>query len=254
MCTARRVGKTISGILCGLVCLCTAFYLIGVYQFNWTPFPFVHEIGMFKLLATVLIVCWMIGELLQGKFVGALILCIPLACMYRFYLGITMSIGGIIVVGLLICIAINLFIPDSLRRKIKYGYREDHTRVYDDEVVVENINAGENRVVDISTTFSGTTKYIESTNLRVVNIRASFSGVTVHLERAIVDNNVLEVNISEEFAGVTLIVPNNWVVENQMDTFLGGVEDDCRVYNSTDGVRVILRGKASFAGVHIKRI
>lgn len=254
MSTARRVGKTISGIMCGLVCLFTAFYIIGIYQFNWAPFPFFEEIGMFKLLATVFLVCCLIGQLLQGRIIGALVFCIPLTCMYRFYFGITMSIGGIIVVGLLICAAISLFIPASVRHRIHNTYREDKTRVYDDEVVVENVDAGDRKVVDISTTFGGTTKYIESNNLRVINIHATFAAVTVHLDRAVIDNNYLEVNISEEFSGVTLFVPRNWVVENQMDTFLAGVEDDSRVYGNTDGVRVVLRGKASFAGVSIKRI
>lgn len=259
--TAGRIGRTVSGIMMGIVCLMAAFYMIGIYEFGWAPIAIFREIGLLRLLISLILICGVVGEIFKGKIVGALVLCIPLICLYRGILGITMDIITIVIVGALICVAINLILPRGWKNGW-YGIKEESTKVHDNVEsdmngsTRENINAGDNRVVDISMSFGSTVKYVEGENLRVVNIHNSFGAVEVHLDKANIKSDLIEINISQEFAATTLVVPYDWQLDNQMQLFAAGVEDKPVSYNSNvvSGTRVVLKGRASFAGIKIQRI
>ena len=104
-----------------------------------------------------------------------------------------------------------------------------------------------------STTFGAIKKNIVSKDFKGGEVKAVFGGAELNFTQAdIRDKAVLE--ITAVFGGVKLVVPSNWEIQSELNTFCGGIEDNRPMDNSlgTEGKKLLLlKGNATFGGIEI---
>lgn len=114
---------------------------------------------------------------------------------------------------------------------------------------VENVDASDG-LLDITAILSGTQSNITAQDFRVGDITAIMGGAELDFRQAnIIDQAVLDV--TAVMGGVVLKVPREWVVVNQMTSFMGGVQDKSMPLVDARK-RLIVTGAAIMGGVEIK--
>lgn len=116
----------------------------------------------------------------------------------------------------------------------------------------EHIEQADGDHVECRSRFGGLVKYVNSQNLTEVDTSVSFGGATIYLDQAKVPSGKLFVNMDLSFGSVEFFIPKNWAVVNQLYTSFAGVDE--QKSNGSSEVTMILTGRASFAGVDIKRV
>ena len=106
----------------------------------------------------------------------------------------------------------------------------------------------------ISSVFSGVKRTILSKDFKGGYISCVFGGAEIDLTQADINGRVI-IRLEEVFGGTKLIVPSNWIVQNEIEGVFHGV-DDKRKYNTSATVNpekvLILKGSCVFAGVEIR--
>lgn len=105
----------------------------------------------------------------------------------------------------------------------------------------------------INSVFSGVKRTILSKNFQGGSMSCVFGGAEIDLTQADINGRVV-IRIEAVFGGAKIIVPANWVIQNEIDGVFHGVEDK-RNYNAStanaDKV-LVLKGSAVFGGVEIR--
>ncbi len=105
----------------------------------------------------------------------------------------------------------------------------------------------------ITSVFSGVKKNIISKDFKRGQVTSVFGGAEIDMSQAdLTGTAIIKVEIA--FGGVSIIVPSNWSVQNDIQGVFHGVED--KRYNTSapiDSNKVlILKGSCAFGGVEIK--
>ncbi|OFX43271.1 MAG: hypothetical protein A2046_13105 [Bacteroidetes bacterium GWA2_30_7] len=101
--------------------------------------------------------------------------------------------------------------------------------------------------------FGGGKRSFQHGEFKGGKIECIFGGGEIDLTQATLaeGNNVLELNLI--FGGVTLLVPGDWVIYNEVSGILGGFNDNRKNIISSDTKKVLyLKGSAIFGGGEIK--
>jgi len=107
---------------------------------------------------------------------------------------------------------------------------------------------------EITSVFGGGEKIITSQSLKGGQCTAVFGGSEINLVNAQVSEyHDTVIDIFAIFGGVTIIVPADWEIINDVQTILGGYSDKRAVSGRTNpSKRVYLRGTVIFGGGEIK--
>ncbi len=105
----------------------------------------------------------------------------------------------------------------------------------------------------VSSIFSGVKRNIITKNFKQGQITCIFGGAEIDMTQAdIQQSSVIRLDVA--FGGVEILVPANWVVQNDIQGVFHGVED--KRYNNTSTIDsskvLILKGSCLFGGVEIK--
>jgi predicted membrane protein len=105
----------------------------------------------------------------------------------------------------------------------------------------------------VNSIFSGVKRNIITKNLKQGQIKCIFGGAEIDMTQAdMQETSILRLDIA--FGGVEILVPANWVVQNEIQGMFHGVED--KRYNNATAIEsnkvLILRGSCLFGGVEIK--
>ncbi|MDP2386434.1 MAG: LiaF-related protein [Bacteroidota bacterium] len=104
-----------------------------------------------------------------------------------------------------------------------------------------------------SSVFGGVKKNIVSKNFKGGDVKAVFGGGELNFIQAdIKEKAVLE--ITAVFGGIKLVVPRNWEIQSELNTFCGGIEDNRAIEAnvSSEAPKVLLlKGNATFGGIEI---
>lgn len=143
----------------------------------------------------------------------------------------------------------------SIGLSMIFGGKRRHKFVYDNASRNATIEEDGNQVVRCESRFSATVKYVTSDNLQQVIVKNEFSGMSIYLDKAIVPNRRLEVFVNNSFGGIDMYIPSNWIVENNLNSTFGGIDEEGR-RSATDSetVTLVLTGKMDFGGITIKYI
>jgi predicted membrane protein len=112
--------------------------------------------------------------------------------------------------------------------------------------------ADSNDQFTVRSIFSGVKKNIISKNFKRGYVKSVFGGVEIDMGRAdITGPAYLQLDVA--FGGVSIVVPSNWSVQNEVEGVFHGVDD--KRYNASasidPGKVLVLKGKCVFGGIEI---
>jgi predicted membrane protein len=105
----------------------------------------------------------------------------------------------------------------------------------------------------ITSIFSGVKRNIISKNFKRGQVTSVFGGAEIDMSQAdMMGPSIIKVEVA--FGGVSIVVPSNWSVQNDIQGVFHGVED--KRYNATATIDpnkvLVLKGSCAFGGVEIK--
>lgn len=107
---------------------------------------------------------------------------------------------------------------------------------------------------NIHSVFSGVKRTVLSKNFKGGSVSCVFAGVEIDLTQADITDKVV-IRLEEVFGGTKLIIPADWLVQNEIEGIFHGV-DDKRAFRANVAPNankvLILRGSAVFAGIEIR--
>ena len=127
-------------------------------------------------------------------------------------------------------------------RNTEYGTSQPHESHVDGEHVYHM-----NR-------FSGAEKYIDSQNLKSVEIINKAGGMEVYLDNAKAAGDKVYMRIECIAGGMEIYIPKNWKVQNNIDCFVGVVEEPEDIDMAVNDVTLVISGIVRAAGVEIIRV
>lgn len=118
----------------------------------------------------------------------------------------------------------------------------------------KNKTVDSNDEFKISSIFSGVKRNIITKNFKQGQITCIFGGAEIDMTQADMQEETSVIRLDVAFGGVEILVPANWVVQNEIQGMFHGVED--KRYNNVASIDankiLILRGSCLFGGVEIK--
>lgn len=103
--------------------------------------------------------------------------------------------------------------------------------------------------------FGGGEKVIKSDAFRGGQITAIFGGSEIDLRHAELADGVNAIDLTCIFGGVTLLVPDNWIVKNDVTPIFGGFSDSRKVKSleTNPGEKILyVKGVVIFGGGEVK--
>ena len=112
------------------------------------------------------------------------------------------------------------------------------------------INEQDDNVINCSTVFGESMKYVNSENFERANIKCSFGEIKVYFDNAQIPSGKAEIFVEVSFGEAQLFIPRTWKVINDMHVFLGDAGEKGRS-TSADSPVVTIHGNVSFGDVEI---
>lgn len=208
------------------------------------------QIGIFSLVATILLVALMVESIFSRNFFG---LFVPAAFLYNIYQN-PLSLPDISI-WLLVSAAVFAAIGFSILFRIKpkshvfVGCAGDHHHY---NPVVENVDDNN---PSAKVNFSSASKYLHADCLKGGQFNVSFGSLEVYFDQAVLDPNGAEIFIECSFGAVKLYIPRSWRVVDKLQASLGGVENKNRYATPDPNSPVLtLTGNVSLGEVAIEYI
>jgi predicted membrane protein len=116
-----------------------------------------------------------------------------------------------------------------------------------------NQSADINDEFKVTSIFSGVKRSIITKNFKRGQVTSIFGGAEINMSQADMQQpSMLKLDVA--FGGVEIIVPSNWVVQNDIQGIFHGVED--KRYNNVGTIDpnkvLVLKGSCAFGGIEIK--
>jgi len=124
---------------------------------------------------------------------------------------------------------------------------------YGDEGQVEE--GGSENNPQISVQFSGVSRYLRADSLETVELDCSFGSLEVYFDDVDLSPKGAEAFVNCKFGAIEMYVPSNWLVIDNMNVSLGGMEVKGRHKRIDDNAPTIkITGNVSFGAVEVHRI
>lgn len=108
--------------------------------------------------------------------------------------------------------------------------------------------------IDSSSIFGSNKINVVSRNFKGGNIMNIFAGTEINFMHADINDSV-SLEVIQLFGGCTIIAPAHWVIQSEMGSFFGGIEDKRFTNSMPDHQKVLyIRGTSLFGGITIKSI
>lgn len=215
---------------------------------------FLH-VGVWTLIATVLLVAMIIKSIPQRAFAGILI---PMAVLYMLYekpLGLPhISIWVLLLAAILCSIGLGMIIRKRPPRRQDVGNFSASSGNTGHVDTISDANEDDNNPYG-KVSFGSVTRYLHSTALRGGQFYASFGAIEVYCDQAQLAPEGAELFLDVSFGSIKLYVPRHWRVVDHMQKSVGGIDNDMRhVSLSGDSPTLVLTGNVSFGGVEIQYV
>jgi predicted membrane protein len=211
-----------------------------------------HFHGLSMLCVGIFFIIPKVAKVFPFAFSG-----IDAANFISVYWPILLIAGGIILI---------IHIPSHTRHcsSHRYGYYREHFREKRNRFRNDNENFRnedfqnkENCSQDedfAKTCIFGNGRYtVIDTEFKGGTLQAIFGGIELDLRKAYLSEGETTLNIEAIFGGISLFVPDNWFIDVQVESVLGGTDDNRRITEIVDATRkLIIKGSAVFGGVEIR--
>lgn len=207
-----------------------------------SKFGFLNDFGIWSLLFTIFLIYVIIKSIYPINFGGILFPIAFLCIIYNKQLNIeVLTPWTVLIVAALGTIGLSMIFHG------KEGHR-NYNRIgnYKFDVIDSE---DESNVVQ-KTSFSATTKYINSENFKQADFDCNVGAMEIYFDKANVKEGKAIVRINAYCSGINLYVPKKWNIENHLEVFLSGVEQ--KNGNEPDGLTtLVLIGNIKLSGVEI---
>ena len=229
------------------ICFILAACLVIVGKLGYLP-----GIHLFGLIATVFLVAIIIQSAMELHFGGILFPIALLGIIYAEPLGIKQLVPWpILIAAFLGTIGFTLLFRRSIHHTWKGKSKTiDEIRIEDEQENFEQVvNEPDESTVNCSVRFGSIIKYVNTEDFKRGVFDCSFGGMKIYFDGAKIQEEA-EIYVDCSFGAVSMYIPKNWYVVDNIHTSLSGVEFKNRPDHHADK-KVILKGKVSFAGVEI---
>lgn len=222
-------------------------FLLGALALLVGRLGYLGDIGFWSIFFTI----GLIGLLIEGIFnrsFGSILFSLAfLAIVYDEMLGIeAITPWPVLGAALLGTIGLNMLFP----KKYKWKMVNRNKQKTDEERVIESVDGEEVRF-DVS--FGDTVKYVTSKDLSKVRAESSFGNLIIYLDNAELKNNQATVKMDCSFGNISLHIPADWRVIQNMDTAFGTVKE--HGHCNPAGINTLyVNGSVSFGSVEIHYI
>lgn len=204
------------------------------------------NIGLWSILATVLLVGVLIGALRDRNFFGIFV---PLAFLYMIYRG---PFGWPDINGWVLFWA-------AMLASVGCGMIFHPRHHWHAEIESGKYRGGSDNVegneVEVSSSFSDSCKYLHSDNLCTASIATSFGQMSVYFDQVRLSPEGATISADASFGCLKLFIPHSWNVVNHLHASFGSVEDDIRRETAPAGAPTLtLTGGVSFGEIEIHYI
>lgn len=196
---------------------------------------YLNDFGIWSLILTIFLVCIIIKSIYPINFGGILFPIAFLCIIYDKQLNIEeLTPWTVLIVAALGTMGLSMIFHEKEHHNYNFN-------VIDSE--------DESNVVQ-KTSFSGTTKYINSENFKQADFDCTVGAMEIYFDKANVKEGKAIVRINAYCSGINLYVPKKWNIENHLEVFLSGV--DQKNTNEPDGsTTLVLIGNIKLSGVEI---
>lgn len=216
-----------------------SFFIIAAVLLLLSQMGYLGGMGFISIILTILIVAIAIKSIATRN-VGVLVFSLAfLSIIYSEPLGLeSITPWPVLGAALLLSIGLSMLIKPR------------HRRMHRTDNFTETIEKDTSSDVVCDTQFSSIIKYVDSDDFRHADISCKFGGIKIYFDRAIIKDGYADITVDISFGGVEMYVPKEWMIENSINAFAGGVEEKNR-HNPNGDTRVKLSGNVNFAGITI---
>lgn len=219
------------------------FLLVGAVVLLISKLGHFSDVNVFSLLFTILLIGIIIKSVTRLSFPGILFPLAIIGIIYDDKLGITaITPWTILLVALLGSIGLSLIFNRRPKwSKVDYKWDGHET---------ETIDIEDEGHIMLSTSFSGSIKYINTDKFEQANLQCKFGDMKVYFDNATMAKESAVVKLEASFCGIQLFIPRTWRVENRTNASFGSVEEKNRRDSVTTNTLTLI-GDVSFSGVEI---
>lgn len=230
------------------------------------------------IIVSTLWIAWLIKGCIERKSFSIFMSLAFLAIVWNKELGIeAITPWPVIGAAIFLTIGVSFIFKDSKRKNWQHKYYNKYDNNYQKKFNENNNNfENDNNTTDERNTeygtsqpheshvdgehvyhmnrFSGAEKYIDSQNLKSVEIINKAGGMEVYLDNAKAAGDKVYMRIECIAGGMEIYIPKNWKVQNNIDCFVGVVEEPADIDMAVNDVTLVISGIVRAAGVEIIRV
>ena len=234
-------------IVIGLLLIIGAvFIIVDRMGFFW-------DIGLFKIIVTVILVGILVDNVAERSFGGILFSIAFLGILYDEPLGIEhLTPWPILGAALLGTICLNMIFKKKYV-EVEAKYDDTLNRRWSPKEQVIDEDCGE--TVECSVNFSSAVKYIKSTHFKRAFLKSSFGNLCVYFDNAHIgagEEAVVQVDV--HMGNLELFIPDGWKAVLDVNTSFGGVEENGKHRVSEENAILRITGNVNFGGMQINYI
>ncbi len=234
-------------IIIGLLMIIGAvFIMVDRIGFFW-------DIGLFKIIVTVVLLGILIDNVVERSFGGILFSLAFLGILYDEPLGIEhLTPWPVLGAALLGTIGLNMiFKKKHVQMEVKYDDTIDRHWQQKEQIIDED--CGE--TVECSVNFSSAVKYIKSARFKRAFLKSSFGNLCVYFDDAHIEQGEEAVVQADVHMGnLELYIPGEWKVVLDVNTSFGSVEESGKRKMADENTVLRITGDVSFGGMQINYI
>lgn len=245
-----------SNILGGILFVIAAILLL-IGQLD-----FFREFNLFKIFAGIILIGIFLRELFHRSFFVSFCSLAVFCTIFRHTLHLDfIAVPYFFAAAILLAIGLGILFPNKYQNHYggyyqqngsssqtgSNGENQDHSHF--DQVIDEE----DGSIVRCSANFSSAVKYVNTQSLTQADILCSFAGVKIYFDHAAVPSGNATIHVDVSFGGVELYIPRNWLIRQNTQNFMGGVEIKGGCYSDAHTV-IDLTGSIRCAGVTIHYI
>lgn len=245
-----------SRIFWGVGLIVAAVFLV-VDQLNLLPFT----VGFWSIFWTIVFGASLIDSLFNKNLYGSIFSIAFLLIIYAEPLHIeALAPWTILLVALLVSGGLSLIFKNNVKPTVVVNGKKVDVNWSDlknphhfkaDHVLSDTSFGVDSDNVVISEKMADASRYVHSQNLKTITINSSMGDVDVYLDDAKAAGDEVIVNINTSIGDVDIYVPQDWQIENNLQSGFGDVDID---YTDGTGTKLILQGKNSMGDLEIHHV
>lgn len=210
------------------------------------------DLGFWSIAATVFLLAAFIGSLINLNFFGIFVSAALLYAIYQEPLNWPfVSVWLLLLTAVFISIGLSIIFRGRFHRH--WSKPKCCESNWGGNGATEEYIDGDN--VSISESFSEVSKYLHAECLRQAHISSSFGSLNVYFDGVTLSSDGAEVFVDVSFGKLSLYLPKQWRVTDQVHTSAGAVTNNLRGnVMSADAPVLTLKGRVSFGNLDIRYV